>query len=98
VTYRERHRDLMAAMEAERTYREAYERLCELAQVQKPTKPLHARKTSARAVIALRAYRSASRPPGPIVPASNRPCCPDCMVYLALPGDAKPVPLVEAML
>lgn len=99
MTSRERARDLTAQMEAERSYREAYERLCELAQIQKgDNKPLSARKTGHRALIALRAYRSACRPVPPMVPASTRMCCTGCMVYLALPGEAKPVPLVEAML
>lgn len=90
-------RDFTAQCEAERTYREAYERLCELAQTQKATMPLNYRGTSNKAVIALRAYRSVSRPLEPIVPTPECPCLL-CEAYAAVPSHMKLVPLVEAML
>lgn len=84
--------------EAVRIYGEAYDRLAELAQKAKPSKPLRSRILANRALIALRAYRAESRPLEAIRPSSTKVCCAECLVYLALPSEAKPVPLVEAVL
>lgn len=81
--------------EAVRVYGEAYDRLADMA---KKAKPNASRIFGNRALVALRAYRAESRPPGPIQPSSTKVCCSDCLVYMSLPGDAKPVPLVEAVL
>lgn len=86
---------LTPQQEATRIYAEAYDRLADLAQEAKPAKPLRARILAHRALIALRAFRAESRPPGPMRPSSSKVCCSDCLVYMALPGEAKPVPLVE---
>lgn len=56
--------------------------------------PLNARVEAHRAYIAYRAERSELADPEPR-PRATMACCPNCMAYRSLPGEAKPVPRAE---
>jgi hypothetical protein len=71
------------ALEAIHVYREATQRLEELAQVEKAAgRPLHARHRAQKALIALAAERAEMFDPEPREP-STMVCCPMCVLYRA---------------